>query len=291
MAGLIHFVPDVQGISWEAFPEYGLSGVLCDVKKPGDDYIVMKTESGPYGRSGAWLWPKDAAFPDRIPKNLGYQPNYQEWRPSKAQVNGKPQRYIGWWKNDPPSTEDMRRKTEVQGYLVDCGYEKRWSIPIARLSATSVDQMAKSHGSLPTEYGFDAAGKVVPEVLPEYSALWDKSALVWDFFEQHDNDRDDKPFPIPDDEITQWLVDAAIECLAVNYRLSFEEIVILRELKLIRMTPEIAGRILRALIDFQEFEVFKKKETAETSASPEESSKSSHGEQGDSLASIQAEAN
>tara|TARA_R100000808_G_scaffold19496_1_gene42295 strand:+ start:11286 stop:12146 length:861 start_codon:yes stop_codon:yes gene_type:complete len=273
MSGLFYFIPNVQGISSEAFSEYGLGTALSDVSKVGDDYIVAKVDSGPDHKIGSWLWPKDSNYPEKLPKKLGYHPEYQVYKPSKQKRNGQPLFYIGWWINDPPTIEDMKKTTAVPGYMIDCGYaEKSWQVPVARMDNEPC-------GTLSYAYDFDESGKVVPEVVNEHRALWEKSAIVWDFFEQHDTDVEDKPFPIPDDQITQWLVDTAIECLAVNYRVSFEELSVLwREHELIRIEPGIAGRILRALIDFKEFESFKKKETPEKSPSAEESSKSSLGE-------------
>jgi hypothetical protein len=79
---------------------------------------AITAPAGPDGQAGAIF-----AWWNRQDRHIGYQPERQEWIKSP---NGY---WVGFWKDDPPSPEQLARPYQERGKFVTLGDGNRWLVP------------------------------------------------------------------------------------------------------------------------------------------------------------------
>lgn len=159
---------------------------------------------GPDGGSGAIV----AAQPvvDVPTQKTGYYPEVQEWR----KVGD---RYIGYQKDMVPGPESLRRHNLIEGYDVELSDKHIWHVPLIRPYDTTIKDFACG---LPVVFGVDENGDRQIEVVKKYESVWRTTAAMLGYYYNKDESSLNSRF------------DAAVEILAVNYRIGMVEAGILQ---------------------------------------------------------------
>ena len=269
-AGFYHFLPvDAPALldgdptdatlNREVLEQFGLADVLADVTHCPNHCVVTITDKGPNGQPGVVIYPKPSHGED--PRSFSYNANRQTWVPVPGLA--EPKRYIGWDKDEPPRPEDLERQRNWPGYLVKDGHDRQWSIPVARSPRASL-------GILPCDFTFDASGKPITQLKPEYEPLWEAAGEIYDFF--HGD-----PHGLESDVIIQH----AAAALAVNYRVGTAELSALHAAGVGVLDTLTVQSIVKSLIDFDTEEEFKKKEPSDNTQPAGDGSNSTPGTQVD----------
>ncbi len=99
--------------------------------------------------------------PGHPQQRIGYYPDEQEWLPATCESGTKPAYWIGFWKDSPPTPEQLGKDTRQAGYLVELRDGNNWSVPAAH--------------DLPRDVRFHAAGRITEVVKPEHAEFWEES--------------------------------------------------------------------------------------------------------------------
>ncbi len=170
-----------------------------------------------------------------------------EWAPLEVKplVDLKAQRWkriqetpgwVGLVGDERPGPTQLGRPRQVQGHWVRLADGNDWLVPVARRVTGDLNFPAALHRD---EKGVWSAG----EVLPAYRDLWDTACRIWDaLFAEITKGRD-----LTIDVTVE--ADAAVEALAVNYRVGPTEV----ELLGLLTTTDVA-EVLKALIDWPRVE-------------------------------------
>lgn len=151
-------------LSQAILKERGIGDTFADVR--AGEFYACDTEGGPGGKSGvllAYQTPKG-----QIPQHTKFVARLQTWSES---YDGKV--WIGIETANPPTAEDLRRKTVHRGYALEIGNQS-FEVPVIR----RVDDTSE----LPREMFFDAKGNLVEPIKAAYRQYWEDSAEVADWF-------------------------------------------------------------------------------------------------------------
>jgi len=253
MAGFFYFLPGCplgnitngRSVNHAVLDDVGVDAILSDCDAVPDDMIITDTAAGPGGNAGVCLYPKSAGGND--PASWGYSASRQTWH----EVLGD-KLWLGWENDGAPRPVDLVRKASLEDYVVrdDSGCE--WSVPCAR----STDSQ---RSSLPVEYIF-TNGDIARMIAPAYESLWQLSGQVLDHFRG----------VTPRSE--QWLVEAALAVLQVNYRIGKSHVTALQGMGRAVLTRKTVAAILLALVDNDlEQELVEQKKTSTTAVTPSQS--------------------
>lgn len=234
MSGFLYAIPKVSTIGAKQLAKVGLAPVFDKVKEsqrpagrgPGGGQCTLVCIGG----NG---------------KSLFYKPAEQTWQKSH---NGK--YWVGFYNDDPPTEQGLRRKTQLAGHYVELTDGGKWLVPVARIL---------SGGSrLPQSLILGSNGEVITEPLPQYAGFSSKVEKAWEDF-QVENGWKEGELQLSIAERMKL----AIEALGWNYHVQTEEVNLL---KLIT-TQNLNGEILAAIIDLptlveisKEFKEHKKKD-------------------------------
>ena len=136
MAQPIYFLPNIESkallageqLNRQVLRAHGLDEVFADVRTAGEVAVMEWRSKGPGDKSGVLLtYLKECPTRD-IPQHWGYYPDHQNWEPLAA---GLPT-WIGWNPDQPPTPEDLRRRSLVPGYHYVLGDGNPWVVPIVR---------------------------------------------------------------------------------------------------------------------------------------------------------------
>jgi hypothetical protein len=172
----------------------GLAEVFADVGE-GDYAASELSGRGPGDRPGtilSYITPAGSAA-----RRLGFYPDEQQWTQVGDDV------WLGLDPADLPTPEDLRRKRQCDGYLVELADGRRYVVPVIRRPDGSSD--------LPRELVINPlTGRLEEPVKDRYRRYWDASAEVasWFFTEGFDNSSFTK----------QRGLALATEALSLNYR-------------------------------------------------------------------------
>jgi hypothetical protein len=173
MAGFLYFLPGYTRptVPVDELARLGLTHLLDgDGRLP----VVRPVVGGP----GGGLTPAGGGAVIAIPERLagrvaGYHPDAQEWPDDATEIapEGQTPRWrLGWWKDSPPTPEDLAKKRHIEGYHLDDG-AVRWTIPLLR---RFVDEEGIMECALPRVLGLRSEGWVLTSVRREYRSLWDR---------------------------------------------------------------------------------------------------------------------
>lgn len=262
MTGFYHFVAGVtaeqvavEGLA--ALPE-DLQAVLADVRGFPQDATVSGVERGPGDKSGVVIYPKSPAAGDELPDVLQYRPDVQTW----LAVGKHPQRWIGWLHDEPPTPDDLRRRQIYPGYTIADEHGHDWSVPIARSPHAEL-------GSLPSNLVMGDDGWE-QQLKPAYQWVWDLSGEIWDWWNAPDGEK-------PPQCTSEWLIDAAVKILGINYRVAAWELTALGRAGRNVLDQTLVTRVLVAAIDYDIVEEHTKKKSATSSPSAAASCSSTTG--------------
>lgn len=211
---------------------------LADAFSAG--HASCRIAGGPDGKSGC-------LFRERTDP-VHFSADSQTWR----QVPGMPGLLVGVENDSRPTPTDLARATFLPGKWVELADGHRWYIPVAR-SLSIVDERIEGDISLPRSSDVSDSGEwVMRDVIGRYRPLWDAvcGALDW-------------AIPVDNEGAHDLLVsnpvaahDLALLALRANYRVAFGV-----QLGMLgALTVGHCGEIVKALIDFEVYVAWKKKQ-------------------------------
>lgn len=211
MSGFLYFISGESGVRDGLLAELGLDE-LCEHGQ------TQRGAAGPDGEGGVIIAPKCVG--GKAPR-CGYWPDEQTWGQA---THGR--YWIGYETDAPPRPIDLTRKEIIGGHEIELGDGNKWQVPVARRFDGGT--------MLPQSLILGPDGELVTEALPRYAKF---GRLAEKLFEQFQRDaqiqsgeavvEDDLPEPITHDQL--WAT--AVEALNLNYRVTGEEISILRLLR------------------------------------------------------------
>lgn len=171
----------------------------------------------------------------------------QEWR--KMPRPGQSDIYIGYWKDAPPTPEDLARKNQLGGYSIPLADDKRWNIPLVRMFDEAAGQLKSN---LPCYIDLDESGKPVNgQPLAAYAHLWELTAP---YAEQMMAEGEEA-----EDTTQEDIQNAARTILQVNYLVDWPELAVARVLT----NQQMAHNVVAVAVDWPTYlkwrEVSKKK--------------------------------
>lgn len=170
-------------------------------------------------------------------ESAGFYPDKQRWDRFALDV---PEHWIGTYIDAQPDPKDLERDEMIAGHRVKLRDGNDWLVPSARSFAGGT--------SLPQDLMLGPDGKLVGEISAEYRGLFDRAsdlaASVYRDYTEEEMAADTIIVEMEPEDMFRLAVDA----LAVNYRVSIEEVNHLRLLN----SPAMHA-VLRALVDFPTF--------------------------------------
>lgn len=197
----LYFLPELQatGCSIEQLHAAGLQPIVEGLQVT--DLALCDCSAGPSGSHGLVVVVPPAG--GEPPPLIGYYPNRQTWEQFGAV-------WIGRDQEQPPTPEGLARGPLLGGYDRQLGDGNFWRCPTVR--------RAFVWPVVPQRYGRTAEGKTLRQVKPEYSGIWERSGR-WAAGLLTDD---------PAGELTlDEKIDAAVELLGLNYRVTDAEITLL----------------------------------------------------------------
>jgi hypothetical protein len=236
MAGFLYFLPHCQGLSPKDFERVGLAHAL------DRQFKAAPVVRGPDGNPGL------VVSADNVP-SVGYFPGTQTWQ----KAPGQPW-MVGTINGHEPTPQDLERGTIVECREVELVDGRTWKLPVARQfqEPETWGEGIPFYWRLPRSLGLSDQGEwLEKEVIPKYADLW-KLAIDWSAWTAQEMDEEQMARFTFDGQ-----VDAAVQCLAVHYRIGRVEAALLGLL-----TIELAREVLDVLIDLERFLVLAKKKQA-----------------------------
>lgn len=192
----------------EKIRQWGLSYAFT--RSP--EHRVINANS-PNGKSGSVI-----ADPDRMPgKVAGYHKDEQVWRKMPT-VEGRPELWVGYWKDSPPHPSDLERKKMLRGMSPTLADGNEWWIPVVRKFD---EELSEWKSELPSAWDCDDSGNLCRGTTPkrEYAHLWDLTAPLADAMFASEADENAAGWP-EEKEIAK----AVRELLKTNYVIDAPEI-------------------------------------------------------------------
>lgn len=199
------------------------------------------------------------ADPTRVADHrIGYYEREQRWRKAPGLVHRGAPIWVGVFTSAPPTPEDLVRLKPLPGHWVTLGDGQRYVAPVARAVDESADSLlAINH--LPQGVSVDDDGQwQASGTLPAYERLW-RIALAW--WDARIAGAEEQAHGTVEFSFAGGM-DAALECLSVNYRISKAEVALLG-----LFTQTAAREILDAAIDWPTLERWLKKKVEAVSRS------------------------
>lgn len=224
MAAPLYFLPRVGRaqlipagkVNRSLLSERGLADVWSDVIS-GDDIATNEISgSGPGEQPGilAVALPNDRSLPTVV----SYKPDSQKWQPA----GDGSLLWIGIDDAQPPSSADIARRRQHQGYPVELADGNEWTVPIIRRPPGIVERFGVHSTELPCEMIRDKNGVLQFPLKPEFQSLWESTLEVCNHFFDSEGVIVD---PINIDR--EWGMDRDITFLGVNYRFGQAEQIVL----------------------------------------------------------------
>jgi len=170
-----------------------------------------------------------------------YYPDRQTWR----QIPGS-DCWVGWTTGEAISPDEMLRDDAMQGHAVELADGRKWLVPVAR-AWSEEDAELRWAERLPMTAELDDAGRwQVGRVVGRYAALWDVASRFFESIYAGGKIDDENPgvFSFEFDD----LIGAAVQVLAVNYRVGPVELSVLGA-----MSDAAAIAVMQAAVDWPTF--------------------------------------
>ena len=189
MTGFLYFIPEKASADHSILVDAGITAM------DGNETIaVRQVDSGPNNHPGVIIICQNQGSTLKTARH-GFYRDDQQWIECESG-----QFWLGYEVAKKPSPDDLIRAQPIEGHQVDLGDDNQWLIPIARQfpNGTRLPQSIKC--------GVD--GSMVFEAIEKYAGITADADLLFETFTQG-ADIDDAEF-----------VRIAIDCLAINYRVS-----------------------------------------------------------------------
>lgn len=199
--------------------ERGLTDVFADVAHA--EIIPVETPGrGPDDKSGVILCYQTPA--GQTARRMEFKADEQKW----TRINDG--LYIGIDPSDPPTSEDMRRKSQYGEWRITVGGNE-WLVPTIR-------RLADGTTLLPRDWYYDETGRDVQPIKEAYKSYWDDTGKILDWFLQDE---------LPPEARSFKALDLCIKALSINYRFGRNEQNVLRVID-----PDNALTILGITVDY-----------------------------------------
>lgn len=252
MAGFIYFVPNARAKD----PAVARLGEIGRPTSMIGEALVRITERGPNDQPGA-LAAADTGPRGKQARSL-YMPDEQTW----VRAPGADW-WLGYWNDRPPCPEDLERARLKPGHKVALADGNKWTLPVARALS--------GRPAVPQVVRVNDGGAKVLDVVAADRALWERALAFWDEWQaladtaEQQSDIDSYTWVGRKDGVVVISIDncfdAAVELLAINYRVGEAEISALELL-----TTDNMIECLLALVDWPSLEALEKKAVAVGSA-------------------------
>jgi hypothetical protein len=220
MAGFLYFIPGASaGLDAKAIAAARLAGVLCE-----GPIVQQHTLRGPGGGPGV------VAAVSSEPSSVRFAPDRQQW-----------QQAGGYWigiEEPAPGPEELARKKQLDGHLLELGDGQKWLCPAARFHVLDGGEI-RWQRALPRKMQWIDGRWQPGPVVPSCAALWETAAAWWNL-RMEVASAQTAAEPWDDDRVHN----AAAGCLAANYRLGPAEIS-----RLGLFESDTARDVLDALVD------------------------------------------
>ncbi len=196
---------------------------------------------------------------------IGYYPDQQKW----LKIPGSDV-WVGTWTDRAILPEELIRERSLDGHWVELGDGQQWCCPAA-IARSEIDERLVWQCSLPEATTLDEEGNWARSgVLPRFAEFWRVAEAFWnEFLPGSSSDEENAggtPEPDAEQEITftfASLNEAAVTCLATNYRLSRAEVALLG-----LFNEQCTREIMLAAIDWPTAAAWLKKKASEPDATP-----------------------
>jgi len=199
----------------------GVTENKVDVKAVGLEYAFDGSPAKSYntrgfdGEGGSVLAQREKGA------SLSFDPPKQTWKEFKGY-------WVGYWNNNPPTEEALRRDLQLRGKPIRIR-EEWWTVPIAR-SFELDDGQIIARGNLSRYWDVNKDGEFVfGDVEERLRPLWDAALQWWDFVYQMDSPDEDKTIEPP---VLLQVDLAKLACVVMgfNYRIGPAEMAMLHML-------------------------------------------------------------
>jgi hypothetical protein len=223
---LLYFIENVASCGKSQLSDVALEHAFPE----GVEMAVRQSGAGPAGSSGVVL-SSDAG-------RCGYFPDDQEWREISPAFGRR--RWVGWWKDTPPTPAGLQRSTVLDGKAVKLADGQEWIIP----RAYEIDE-GRARPCLPAVMRrLPSGGWTRGDVLPRYRGLWEIAERLQATVAQ------------------SYLFDDVANVIGANYRVAPDEV---GALGLLDTASTAALGVIGTLLDFDGYEQLQKKTTTHDS--------------------------
>ena len=248
MPGLLYYLPGLEGLTLDHTAEVGLAHAFeadCTCRR------VMA--SGPDGGAGV------IAVDHRRQPEPGYFADKQTWIKIPGNKTGA---WVGRYTDRPVLPEDLARQEQLDGHLVRLADGQEWLVPVARGCGETRDGQPVLYQAVPTRIALDAEGNWIDgEVIDRFRPLWSIATEWWDrFMAIGKSAAEEAPEPEEKFDFVRR-ADAAVEVLAINYRLARAEVALLG-----LFDGETARSVLDAIVDMPTIQEWIKKNRPDSAA-------------------------
>jgi hypothetical protein len=193
------FVPRAEVLA--TFAATALREQLRSDKTWNADSVVFNAlpEHGPGGNVGTLF----CCLPGGLITDEAFKPDYRAKEQTWIEINGS---WLGWYTDNKPTEQSLRRAKTVSGYGVVLNDDCEWLAPTIR------GYTAKRKLTLPEEITRGPNGARVVRIKPEFQRFQDLADKLWDF-----------QFSKIELSIAQCC-DAAAELLSLNYQIGPAEV-------------------------------------------------------------------
>ena len=246
MPGLLYYLPGLEGLTLADTAKVGLGHAFeadCTCRR------VMA--SGPDGGAGL------VAVDHRRQPEPGYFADKQTWL--KIPGNGAGA-WVGRYTDRPVLPEDLAREEQLSGHPVRLADTQEWLVPVARACGETRDGEPVTYQAVPTRIALDEEGNWIDgDVIDRYRPLWSIATEWWDRWiaigQSEEGSEPEETFGF------DRRADAAVDVLAINYRLARAEVALLG-----LFDGETGRSVLDATIDMPTITAWIKKNKANSAA-------------------------
>jgi len=244
MPSFLYYLPKARSVSAAAIDAAGLRPFFAEI--PAGTWGAV--EQGPAG------WGCIAApTNDPLSVRVRYAPAEQAWIEA-------PGYWVGVERSGLPGPRDLERPEVVDGHEVKLADGRAWLVPVAR-SFTGA-------AGFPRRLALGPDGRWVAAMLPQYAQICARAERIWEAM-RHELGLADESEPAPEEIGDDERINAAVDALAVNYRIGAREASHLGIL-----TTDNVLAILQAFVDWPQLtgdadkalEAFRKLEEGEKKA-------------------------
>ena len=214
MPGLLYYLPDREGLTLADTAEVGLAHAFeadCTARR------VMA--NGPDGGAGVVV----------VDQGRQRQPGHYSDRQKWLKIPGNPaDAWVGRYTDQPVLPEDVARHEQLSGHQMRLADGQDWLVPVARGCGETRDGQPVLYQAVPARMALDEEGNWIDgELIDRYKPLWSIATEWWDRFMAIGKAAAEEGSEPEETFDFDRRANAAVDVLAVNYRLARAEVALL----------------------------------------------------------------